>query len=88
MDFLGDDIEGEIQLSVADAVRRMEMADPRDAWKHTGEPPPVDNPDAYGEMRPEHATPAPVELPPDLPLTIGEWRARQLMSRISCLETG
>lgn len=57
----------------------MEMADPRDAWKHTGEPPPVDNPDAYGEMRPEHATPAPVELPPDLPLTIGEWRARQLM---------
>jgi hypothetical protein len=27
-------------LAAADIVRRLEMADPRDRWKHTGEPPP------------------------------------------------
>jgi hypothetical protein len=28
------------QLEIADMVERMERADPRDAWKHTGEAPP------------------------------------------------
>src|SRR5262245_23768036 len=29
-------------------VARMEMADPRDRWKHTGEPRPADSSEEYG----------------------------------------
>jgi hypothetical protein len=39
-EFFCDDIEREIMLGAADLVRRWELADSRDRWKHTGEPPP------------------------------------------------
>ena len=32
--------EFDVDDDVADIVRRLELADPRDRWKHTGEPPP------------------------------------------------
>src|SRR3984893_15426030 len=31
-----------IVLAAAEIVRRWELADPRDRWKHTGEPPPTE----------------------------------------------
>src|SRR5581483_5827766 len=34
-----DVVEREIFLGAADLVRRWEMADPRDRWRHSGEPP-------------------------------------------------
>ena len=61
-----------------DLVRNIELADPRDAWRHTGDAPRVDNLDAYVEMRPEHATTPTVEIPAHLPLTVAEWRARTM----------
>jgi hypothetical protein len=41
---LADEIEAEIMLRAADLVRQWELADPRDRWKHTGEPKPVIRP--------------------------------------------
>jgi hypothetical protein len=38
--FCEDDLEIQIHLAAADLVRQWELADPRDAWRHTGEPPP------------------------------------------------
>jgi hypothetical protein len=35
-----DDLETQIHLAAADLVRQWELADPRDRWRHTGEPPP------------------------------------------------
>ena len=35
-----DEEISELQSSVDDIVRRWELADPRDAWRHTGETPP------------------------------------------------
>jgi len=43
-----DAYERHIALEVAAGVRRMELADPRDAWLHTSEPPPVNGPEDYG----------------------------------------
>ncbi len=39
-EFFCDDLETQIHLDAAVLVRRWELADPRDRWKHTGEPPP------------------------------------------------
>jgi hypothetical protein len=39
-DELDDACEKEIMLRAADLVRQWEMADPRDAWRHTDEPKP------------------------------------------------
>ena len=38
-----EDLEELIYLRAADLIAEWELADPRDAWKHTGEPPPQDN---------------------------------------------
>ena len=35
-----DDLETQIHLAAADLVRQWELADPRDRWRHTGEPKP------------------------------------------------
>jgi len=43
---LADEIEAEIMLRAADLVRQWELADPRDRWRHTGEPKPVIRPDS------------------------------------------
>ncbi|WP_420971621.1 AAA family ATPase [Bradyrhizobium sp. B120] len=63
---------------VHNSVRQMELLDPRDSWKHTGEPPPVQSPNEYGQICPEHVVRAPLGLPPNLPLTVKEWRARKI----------
>jgi hypothetical protein len=39
-EFFCDDLETQIHLAAADLVRQWELADPRDRWRHTGEPPP------------------------------------------------
>lgn len=44
---------------VSQIVKRWEMDDPRDRWKHTGEPPPVDSFAAFAE-----AAPAPLDCEP------------------------
>jgi hypothetical protein len=41
---LADDLEIEIALRAADQVRAWEIADPRDRWRHTGEPAPIVRP--------------------------------------------
>ncbi|MBR0936696.1 AAA family ATPase [Bradyrhizobium jicamae] len=52
--------ERHIALEVAEGVRRMEMADERDRWRHTGAPPPVSGPEDYGLPGPiEDAEPQP-----------------------------
>jgi hypothetical protein len=68
------------QLETSDIVEIWERDDSRDAWKHNGEPRPVDSLDAYGERPPDHVerTIAAPELPADLNLTIKEWRSRTL----------
>ncbi len=38
--FCEDDLEIQIHLAAADLVKQWELADPRDRWRHTGEPPP------------------------------------------------
>jgi hypothetical protein len=76
-----DDYETDIDCRAADILRRMEMNDPRDRHRHTGEPPPVESFDAYGARPSDHFAPqppAPPKLPANLTLTIDEWRARQL----------
>jgi hypothetical protein len=40
LDELNDAFEQEIMLRTADLVRQWELADPRNRWRHTGEPPP------------------------------------------------
>jgi hypothetical protein len=40
LDELNEAFEQEIMLRTADLVRQWELADPRDRWRHTGEPPP------------------------------------------------
>jgi hypothetical protein len=40
LDELNEALEQEIMLRTADLVRQWDLADPRDRWKHTGEPPP------------------------------------------------
>jgi hypothetical protein len=42
IDELNEAFEREIVLAAAEIVRRWELADPRDRWKHTGEPPPTE----------------------------------------------
>jgi hypothetical protein len=37
----GDDLEYQIHLDAAALVKQWELLDPRDAWRHTGEPPPA-----------------------------------------------
>jgi hypothetical protein len=37
-----EDLEELIYLRGADLITQWELADPRDAWRHTGEPPPPD----------------------------------------------
>jgi hypothetical protein len=39
-EFFCDDLETQIHLAAADLVKQWELADPRDRWRHTGEPPP------------------------------------------------
>lgn len=40
-----EEFEREIYLRAAECVQRWEMADPRDAWRHTGDaPPPIERP--------------------------------------------
>src|SRR5260370_17933097 len=39
-EFFCEDLEIQIHLDAAPLVRRWELADSRDAWRHTGEPPP------------------------------------------------
>jgi hypothetical protein len=78
---LDQEREAAIQRQVADGVRRMELEDPRDRWKHTGEPPPVDSFEAYGALPPgpvDRSAPAPPQMPLELTLTIAEWRARPM----------
>jgi hypothetical protein len=36
-EFFCEDLEIQIHLDAADLVKQWELADPRDAWKHTGE---------------------------------------------------
>jgi hypothetical protein len=57
-----------------------ERADPRDAWRHNGEPRPVESLDEYGERQPDlmERSAAPPMMPADLTLTIPEWRARKM----------
>lgn len=64
----------------ADAfMRRMELQDPRDSWRHADVPPPVTGPEDYGlsDGEPEIAVPVAesLQLPP---LTIDDWRGRDL----------
>jgi hypothetical protein len=42
---LADEIEAEIMLRAAELVRQWELADPRDRWRHTGEPKPIFRPE-------------------------------------------
>jgi hypothetical protein len=51
---LADEVEAEIMLRAAAMVRDWELADPRDRWKHTGEPKPIDRPAVR-----QHTPPAP-----------------------------
>jgi hypothetical protein len=44
------------QIEVAAIVREMEMADPRDRWRHTGEPRPLP-PEAHSGQMPQHGRP-------------------------------
>jgi hypothetical protein len=39
-EFYCDDVERQIYLDASALVKRWEMADPRDRWRHSGEPPP------------------------------------------------
>jgi hypothetical protein len=57
-EFFCDDFEREIMLGAADIVRRWELADPRDRWKHTGEQPAraVGNPATVQPYRTPQAT--------------------------------
>jgi hypothetical protein len=50
-EFFCNELETQIYLEAADLVRQWELADPRDRWKHTGEPPP--KPSAIPNARPE-----------------------------------
>jgi hypothetical protein len=43
---LAEACEAEIMLRAGDLVRRWELDDPRDRWRHTGEPPPAAHPRA------------------------------------------
>ena len=49
--FYCPDLETQIYLDAADLVKQWELADPRDAWRHTGEPPPKAS--AIPNARPE-----------------------------------
>jgi hypothetical protein len=40
-EFFCADIETQIHLDAADLVKQWELADPRDRWRHTGEPKPA-----------------------------------------------
>ena len=63
----------------AEIVTMFERNDSRDAWKHNGEPAPVDSLEAFGEMPgPDKLIDLPPALPDDLVLTIQDWRARSL----------
>lgn len=45
------------EAGVDDIVRRLELADPRDRWKHTGEPPPPLVPEPSYRPRRAYCTP-------------------------------
>ncbi|WMT71066.1 AAA family ATPase [Bradyrhizobium sp. Ash2021] len=66
-------------LQCDEMVRRFELADPRDRWRHTGEPRPVEGMKdcrlVETRARPEQVD---VELPDALPLTVDGWRKRDL----------
>jgi hypothetical protein len=49
--FCVDDGDADFQRAVDDIVRRLELGDPRDAWRHTGELPPP------AEVRNSHQKP-------------------------------
>jgi hypothetical protein len=54
-----EDLEALIYLRAADLVTQWELADPRDAWRHTGEAPPngiPENPLGTRPSRPPQAT--------------------------------
>jgi hypothetical protein len=57
---LNEAFEREIMIGAAELVRRWELADPRDRWRHTGEAPPK----AAGVLkaRPEPYTPPPATV--------------------------
>jgi hypothetical protein len=53
-----EDLEALIYLRAADLIAQWELADPRDAWRHTGEQPPrvVDAPPAAQPYRTPQST--------------------------------
>jgi hypothetical protein len=58
-EFFCDDLETQIYLAAADLMKRWELADPRDRWRHTGEPHPKAS--VIPNARPEpYCTPASV----------------------------
>jgi len=52
---VAEEIENIIYLRAGAAVEQLERADPRDRWRHTGEPPPT--------IEPAHSAPRPYRTP-------------------------
>jgi hypothetical protein len=83
-EFKCDELESEFHLRAQERVRRWEEADPRDQWKHNGapqdnEPPPhTEIPPEADRERNHEAAPPKVEIAVLPPLTLDEWRNRDL----------
>jgi hypothetical protein len=56
-----EDLEELIFLRAADLLTQWELADPRDAWRHTGEQPPRSDAEPIPQARPYRSTPQATE---------------------------